>query len=155
MKPIHLAYIVAQRVRVWWRRTFQIRTRGVKAVVLRGDSVLLIRHSYQSPDTYMLPGGGIDRRERAMEAGAREVREETGCILTDMREHGQFVATSEGWPDHITVVVGQTTSAPVADGKELLEARFFPLNALPANLSPASLRGVKEVRDGLPPADAW
>lgn len=155
MKPIHLAYIVAQRLRVWWRRTFQIRTRGVKAVVLRGNCVLLIRHSYQSPDTYMLPGGGIDRRESALDAAIREVLEETACVLTDIREHGDFVATSEGWPDYITVVIGSTSSDPVADGGELLEARFFPLNALPFNLSPASLRRVTEVRDGLLPAQQW
>lgn len=155
MKPIHLAYIVAQRVRVWWRRALQIRTRGVKAVVLRGNSVLLIRHSYQSSEIYMLPGGGVDRHENAVEAGVREVREETGCALVNVREHGLFVSTQEGWPDHITVVVGETSSAPMADGNEILEARFFPLDALPANLSPASLRRVTEVRDGLPPADAW
>ncbi|MFN3475032.1 MAG: NUDIX domain-containing protein [Blastomonas sp.] len=155
MKPIHLAYIVAQRVRLLWRRTFQIRTRGVKAVVLRGNSVLLIRHSYQAPDTYMLPGGGVDRHENAIEAGVREVREETGCALVNVREHGLFVSTQEGWPDYITVVVGETSSTPLADGREILEASFFPLNALPANLSPASLRRVTEVRDALLPADVW
>ncbi|WP_017671207.1 NUDIX domain-containing protein [Blastomonas sp. AAP53] len=155
MKPIHLAYIVAQKLRVAWRRGFQVRTRGVKAVVLQGDSVLLIRHSYQSPDTYMLPGGGVDRRETPVEAGVREVREETGCTLAEVREHGLFISTSEGWPDHITVVVGTTTDTPVADGRELLEANFFPLGALPDTVSPASLRRILEVRDGQPPASAW
>jgi 8-oxo-dGTP pyrophosphatase MutT (NUDIX family) len=155
VKPIHLAYIVAQKVRVAWRRAFQTRTRGVKAVVLCDDAVLLIRHSYQSPDTYMLPGGGVDRRETPVEAGLREVFEETGCTLTDVREHGLFISTSEGWPDHITVVVGRTTDTPKADGRELLEASFFPLDKLPDNVSPASLRRVIEIRDGLPPASAW
>ena len=155
MKPIHLAYITAQKLRVAWRRAFQIRTRGVKAVVLQGDAVLLIRHSYQSPQTYMLPGGGVNARETPLEAGVREVREETGCSLQNAREHGLFVSTHEGWPDHITVVVGTTVDTPVADGRELIEARFFPLDALPETLSAASRRRIVEIRDGMPPADGW
>lgn len=155
MKPIHLAYIVAQKVRVTWRRAFQIRTRGVKAVVLRNDAVLLIRHSYQSSDMFMLPGGGIDRGETAVAAGIREVREESGCALVNVREHGLFISRTEGWPNHITVVVGETRDTPRADGRELLEATFFPLEALPDNVSAASLRRIIEVRDGLPPADNW
>lgn len=155
MKPIHLAYIAAQRLRVAWRRALQVRTRGVKVVVLQGDAVLLIRHSYQSPDLYMLPGGGVDRGETDVQAGIREVREETGCRLNDVREHGAFISNNEGWPDHITVVVGTTTDTPLADGRELLEATFFPLDALPANVSAASLRRLIEVRDSLPPADTW
>ncbi len=103
----------------------------------------------------MLPGGGIDRGESAIEAGMREAMEETACRLINVREHGSFVSTQEGWPDHITVVVGETTDAPKADGNELLEATFFPLGALPANLSDASRRRVIEIRDGLPPAADW
>lgn len=155
MKPIHLAYIVAQKLRVAWRRAFQIRTRGVKAVVLRDNAVLLIRHSYQSPDTFMLPGGGVGRGETPIAAGVREVLEETACALVDVREHGLFVSKNEGWPDHITVVIGTTADTPVADGRELLEASFFALDALPANLSPASKRRILEVRDGLPAASGW
>jgi 8-oxo-dGTP pyrophosphatase MutT (NUDIX family) len=155
MKPIHLAYIVAQRLRVAWRRALQIKTRGVKAVVLKDGCVLLIRHSYQAADTYMLPGGGVDRGETAIQGGIREVREETGCTLVNTREHGLFISNAEGWPDHITVVVGETSDHPKADGRELLEATFFPLDALPTNVSPASLRRIIEVRDNLPPAAQW
>lgn len=155
MKPIHLAFVVAQRLRAVWRRAFNVKAHGVKAMVLREDSVLLVRHSYQSQDTYMLPGGGIDRGETTIAAAIREVREETGCTLINVRVHGVFISTAEGWSNHITVVVGETADDPQADERELLEASFFPLDALPANTSPASLRRIIEVRDGLAPAAGW
>jgi len=153
--PIRLAYIVAHQVRLAYRRLFRVRTRGVKAVVLRGDEVLLIRHSYFASDRFMLPGGGIGRGESALEAGVREVMEETGCRLIDQREHGVFVSRMEGFTDEITVITGTTTDTPQADGRELLEASFFPLNTLPLALTGPSLRRVVEVRDGLEPSREW
>ncbi|PXW75253.1 ADP-ribose pyrophosphatase YjhB (NUDIX family) [Blastomonas natatoria] len=155
MKPIHLAYTVAQRVRVLWRRAIGVRTRGVKAVVLKGDAVLLIRHSYQSSHLYMLPGGGVKRGETPIAAAIREVREETGCRLTGAREHGDFLTRAEGWSDHVTVVIGSTVDEPVADGREVIEARLFPMHALPPNVSDASLRRIAEIRDGRPPSGEW
>ncbi|MBL0965775.1 NUDIX domain-containing protein [Blastomonas sp. UPD001] len=155
MTPLRLAYIVAHRVRLILRRLFQIRTQGVKAVVLRGREVLLIRHSYYATDRYMLPGGGVGRGETSVEAGIREVLEETGCRLESPRMHGEFLSHHEGFPDQITIVVGETRDDPRADPGELLEARFFPLDALPDALADASRRRIIEVRDGLPPSDRW
>lgn len=155
MTPLRIAYIVAHRVRLAWRRLFRVRTRGVKAVVLRGREVLLIRHSYGASDRYMLPGGGVGRKETPLAAGLREVLEETGCRLENVRVHGDFVSTLQGFTDHITIIVGETGDDPRADGIELIDARFFPLEALPGALADASRRRIVEVRDGLPPADSW
>lgn len=155
MTPLRLGYIVAHRVRLFFRRAFQIRTRGVKAVVLRGREVLLIRHSYYATDRYMIPGGGVGRGETPLEAGVREVLEETGCRVENAREHGHFMSHHEGFPDHITIIVGETCDDPVADAGELLEARFFPLDDLPEMLADASRRRIIELRDGLPPSATW
>lgn len=149
------AYRIAYRILVWLRRTFQLRTDGVQAVVLRGDHVLLIRHSYNLPDRYMLPGGGIGRTETVFQAADREVMEETGCRLGSVRVHGQFVTHHQGWPDYITVVIGETEDEPCADGREIVEASFHPLAALPPNMAAGSGRRVIEVRDGLRAADGW
>lgn len=156
MKPIHLAYRVAQALRrVYWHivRPF---IHGVKVVGLRdGDHVLLVRHSYQSSHLFMLPGGGLDRGENVTEGAARELREETGCVLRDNRVHGEFMSTAEGARNRITVVVGTVEGEPRVDGREIIEARFLPLYNLPDNIAPATLRRLIEVRDGLPPSDAW
>ncbi|MCG6119193.1 MAG: NUDIX domain-containing protein [Blastomonas sp.] len=156
MSALHLAYRIAQKVRLVYWRVFKPRIYGVKIVALHGDGhVLLVRHSYQSPDLFMLPGGGIDRGESVLAAAARELREETGCILNDPRIHGAFFSSAEGARNHITVVTGTATGSPKVDGREILEAAFVPLNPLPSNIAPASLRRLIEVRDGLAPAADW
>jgi 8-oxo-dGTP diphosphatase len=50
----------------------------VSAFIARGGAVLLVRHSRQSRDVWLLPGGGVERGETLEAALQREVREETG-----------------------------------------------------------------------------
>lgn len=156
MSALHLAYRVAQKVRLIYWRIARPRTYGVKVVALRDDGhVLLVRHSYQSRDLFMLPGGGIHRGETVLAAAERELREETGCDLTDPQIHGEFFTATEGARNQITVVIGTASGVPKVDGREILEAAFVPLHHLPANIAPASLRRLIEIRDGLPPAAEW
>lgn len=156
MSLLHLAYRIAQKARRLYWHVFKPHIHGVKVVGLRDDGhVLLVRHSYQSRDIFMLPGGGINRSEAALAAAARELREETGCVLSEPRIHGEFLSTAEGARNRITVVTGIASGTPRVDGREILEAAFLPLDALPANIAPATLRRVIEIRDGLPPASSW
>jgi ADP-ribose pyrophosphatase YjhB (NUDIX family) len=57
----------------------RIRVRAV-AVVPRGDTILFLRHSHQDPDReyWVLPGGGVNPGESAVDAVLRELREEAG-----------------------------------------------------------------------------
>ncbi|MES2906548.1 MAG: NUDIX domain-containing protein, partial [Pseudomonadota bacterium] len=54
-------------------------TLGVRAVVLKGDDVLLVRHTYM--DGWYLPGGGVDRGEALEKAAVRECFEEVGVHI--------------------------------------------------------------------------
>lgn len=156
MTALHLAYRIAQHVRLVYWRIVRPLTYGVKVVALRDDGhVLLVRHSYQSRNLFMLPGGGIGRGETAFAAAVRELLEETGCALSGLRVHGEFWSTAEGARNHITVVSGTAQGIPRVDGREIIEAAFVPLDPLPANIAPASRRRLIEVRDGLPPATDW
>jgi 8-oxo-dGTP diphosphatase len=57
---------------------------AVKALVRRGDSVLLARLSERAvePGRWTLPGGGVDHGESPETALVREVAEETGLVAT-------------------------------------------------------------------------
>ena len=153
----HRAYRAAHRVRLIWWRVAKPAVRGAKTVVLTADRhVLLVRHSYQQPDQYMLPGGGVGRHEDAALAAAREVFEETGVRVTALRLHSQFFDSRQGARNEISIYTGEAERIePVVDGREIVEASWHPLDALPANISGASRARIIEVRDGLPPATSW
>lgn len=56
---------------------------SAKAVIRRGDNVLMIRaHDELDGDFYYLPGGGQNPQETMAEAVRRECLEETGCAVT-------------------------------------------------------------------------
>jgi len=65
------------------------RRPGVYAVLLRGDDLLLTHQTNPSPE-FQLPGGGIDPGEHPMAALHREVIEETGWSIGDLRFLGVY-----------------------------------------------------------------
>lgn len=121
------------------------QTRGVKAMAFDAEGrLLLVRHRYGRSDLWMLPGGGIARGEAPADAVTREVREETGCRLTDVAPIATLAARAEGRRDTVYLFGAKTADLPVVDGAELAEARFFALDALPDAVSPATLRRIAE-----------
>ena len=148
--PIHrLALRLAQPVRLRWWRIAKVRTRGCRVVVLNPEGeILLIRHTYHLPQSWMLPGGGIGRGEDAIAAAVREVREETGCRLADPVVAGCTVGGKGGWTNEAHLVAGTTADTPFADQREIAEARFFAFDSLPATLTAASHQRIALWRDG-------
>lgn len=130
------ALTLAQKVRLaWWRwRKATVRS----CMVLAFDSqerLLLVRHSYHQSDTWMLPGGGIARGEDPIHAGSRELAEETGCRLIDPIHFARHDSDQSGWTNQIELVCGQTADNPRCDGREIIAAEFFALDALPEKVA--------------------
>lgn len=141
--------LIARAARLWWmvRRP---RTLGVRALVLDGaERVALVKHTYRP--CWYLPGGGVNKRESFADALARELREEIG--LTEFRPDrmlGVYRNGGEGKDDHVVIFVVRAKAADIraADSFEIEEARWFALDALPTDISPASLRRIEEWRRG-------
>lgn len=143
-------------LRIRWWRLRRVRVTGCRVVALDGAGrVLLIRHSYGSRH-WMLPGGGIKRGEHPLIAAARELHEETALVLSGAVEIGVVTEMAHGGGNDVRVVAGWTGDAPPrADGREILAARFFALDALPgelagklAELLPAYLAAAEAARRG-------
>lgn len=136
-KPLHrLLLRIGYRLRHYWRRITGLASDGV--VIVGRDfegQILLLRHSYGPPGWYF-PGGGIGRREKAEDAARRELREETGCEIEGLTLIGVVEEILSGAPHRSQVFDGVINSMPLADGREILEARFFPTHSLPEPLSP-------------------
>jgi 8-oxo-dGTP diphosphatase len=65
------------------------RRPGIYAICLRGADILLT-HQADPDDEFQLPGGGIDKGENPIAALHREVMEETGWHITNIRHFGAF-----------------------------------------------------------------
>lgn len=65
------------------------RRPGVYAVLLRGEDVLLTHQDAPVPE-FQLPGGGIDKGESPLPALHREVFEETGWRVGNVRRLGGY-----------------------------------------------------------------
>ncbi len=134
---------------------------GVTVAVIAGDTILLtLREDFE---VWCMPGGGVEAGESLADAARREVREETGLEVELTRMVGCY--SRIGWfPLHTvlftTRVVGGTLSPQPG---EVLDARFFPLDALPDHLLVGHLHRIHDVISGLtglvkteyvPPSDA-
>lgn len=136
---------IAYRVRRGLMAVVGWRTTGVKVMAFDRDGrLLLVRHRYGRSDLWMLPGGGVARREAPVSAAVRELGEETGCILRDPVASGVFAAHAEGRRDIVHLFRGSTVDRPRVDGVELAEARFFAPEDLPDGVSPATMRRIEE-----------
>lgn len=120
------AYPVAKAI---WFVT-RPKATGVKCVVRKNGRTLMVRHSYGSR-RWNFPGGGIKRGESLLQACRREISEETGLAIQNVRHHGSFFWTNEFKRDTIHVFTAETSGDPAVDGHELIEARWVDIPVLP------------------------
>ncbi len=123
---------------------FSVRTAAVRLVkpkytvgtipfVVRGDGrVLLVRHSYKS--NWATPGGFVDRREAAVDAAVREVREEVGLAVRMVT--GPLVALDPVGQRVEVVFLAEPLDDVAADSvrptsAEIADAQWFDPRSLP------------------------
>ncbi len=132
---LHRALLpLAHAVRHTWRRWRKAPIAGVSVIItnLSGD-VLLLKHSY-GPEVWGLPGGGLARGEDPLEAARREVREELGVELARIEPIGTLEEVLSGSPHTAHLFAATCDRQPQPDGREVVEARFFPSHSLPEPL---------------------
>ena len=132
-------------------------TMGVRAACFdEVGRVFLVRHSYVPG--WHLPGGGIERGETALEALAKEIREEGNLVLgAPPRLVHVYFNRQTSKRDHVLLYrcEGVTQSTPRLKDREIVEAGFFALDALPATTTAATRRRLEEIAGRAPFADCW
>ena len=113
---------------------FRPSTLGVRIMLIRDGQALLVRHTY-IPGWY-LPGGGVKRGETLEEAACREAREEVGANLGALELLGVYSNFNEYKSDHNLLFLCTDFTLSAEHDREIAEARFFPLDALPEDLCP-------------------
>ncbi len=135
--PVHRAVLrVGERVRRLYWKARKPCIRGV-ALVPRDASgaVLLVRHSYRAQDEWQLVTGGVDKGETHEIAAYRELSEEVGLTASVLAQVMREDVEMHGAVNDVIVYAASVSGQPVIDAREIAEARFFPADALPANMS--------------------
>lgn len=124
-------------------KLIQKKTFGARALVFSEQGVLLVKHSY-TPKWYTI-GGGIDDGETPVAALERELFEETGITCTKPpRLFGVYYNRFKHSNDYVALyIVKDFTQVPMSS-PEITEAKWFELNALPDDISPATQRRIDE-----------
>jgi mutator protein MutT len=117
-------------LKVYWF-LFRPKTSGARCVISYDREILLIRNTY-GQQNWTVPGGRIDTGETPEEAVRREVQEEVGITLGEVRFIGRFVTTQEYKRDTVYVFAATATSREFTiDPAEILEARWFSVEDPP------------------------
>lgn len=131
-------------------------TFGIRGFVTDGDAILMVRHSYVPG--WHIPGGSVDPHESAEDAVRRELDEEAGIApVGPLRLLGVHFNRAMAGRDHVAVyhVAAHRRLRPFVPSREILEARFFSMDALPDDTGGGTLRRIEEFRTGAPPAALW
>ena len=132
-------------------------TLGVRGLVLDDQNrVLLVRHTYVSG--FYLPGGGVESGETLMDALERELHEEANVLLDEPPElFGLYFNRRFSARDHVALYLVRSfrLTQPHAPDREIAEAGFFALDALPDDTTPATRARLSEALEKAPISPYW
>lgn len=107
-------------------------------LVLKGDEVLLLRHKHRNQDIYACLAGFVEAGETVEQALTREIREESGIEVDNIRYVG-----SQSWPFPDQLMLAYYADYKSGELKiqesEISEARWFPKDDIPAAPRPGSI----------------
>ncbi|MGE0076462.1 MAG: NAD(+) diphosphatase [Bacteroidales bacterium] len=114
---------------------------AIIVAIISGNKILLARNSNFQGGWYSLVAGYVDVGETLEEALMREVKEEVGLEVKNIRYY-----KSQPWPLSGSMMIGFIAEAdenqPIAiDGKEIVEAAWFSRGNLPLHSSNISIAG--------------
>jgi 8-oxo-dGTP pyrophosphatase MutT (NUDIX family) len=132
-------------------------TVGVRAVLIDGQRVLLVHHTYMPG--WQFPGGGVEPFETAEVSAAREVMEETGYATEGRPQLLGFYLNriAGGGRDHVAVYVWREfrTQLEFAPNLEIAECDWFDITQLPADIDPGTRRRIDEIFNKAAAGNEW
>lgn len=125
---------------------FRRMTLGARGVLVDGNKVLLIRHTYVKG--WQFPGGGVDAGETMENTMRREVIEETGYETEgEVIMHGVFLNNEVSKRDHVALYIVKNFRQvhKFEPNREIAEVRWFDVNELPGDITRSARERVLEI----------
>ncbi|MBE6082655.1 MAG: NUDIX domain-containing protein [Tissierellaceae bacterium] len=124
---------------------------GANVILLNDQGQILLHHRIDR-DWWGLPGGAMELGESFEQTAKREVLEEVGLICRDLKLFNVYSGEKlyYKYPDGnevynvtVTYICKDFSGEIVVDPSEGRDARFFPLDKIPSNLS-SPIEGIVE-----------
>jgi ADP-ribose pyrophosphatase YjhB (NUDIX family) len=129
-------------VRVWQDR-FTVSAAGL--ILNDEGKILLLNHVLRPFSGWGLPGGFVDHGESAEAAIRRELMEETGFELIELKMYRTRVLNK-----HVEILfTARSVGEPEVLSREIIELGWFSLDDLPEGMSAPQVKVIMDVlRDG-------
>jgi len=131
MKLINLLNkILFPVIRLYWF-IFRPKTSGAKCVIEHNKKILLVRSNYAKKQ-WTFPGGSIKKGEKPERTIIREIKEEVGLDVFDLKFLGEFVSEAYYIKDKVYCFSAKTNKKELNLRKyEILEAGWFLPSDIP------------------------
>ena len=103
----------------------------VRVIIYRDDGDILLVKSRFSRQEWSLPGGGVNRNEGYEQAAAREILEEVGIKIDNLRYLGKANSHESYAKFSVRVFVAHASDYDIRCNFEMMEARWLNMNYLP------------------------
>ncbi|WP_010631603.1 NUDIX hydrolase [Sporolactobacillus vineae] len=126
---------------------------GAAVLIQNTDGSVLFQKRRDPVNSWGIPGGLMELRESPEDTAIREVREETGLIISDLKLLGVYSSSGrmstagngdQYYPLTIAYVTSHFEGMLQVDPAESLDYQFFSLNELPKPLLKNHLRIVND-----------
>ena len=126
---------------------------GASTIVLDGDNRVLMQLRKDN-NCWGFPGGVVELGEKVADAAIREVFEETGLIVSDLKLFGVFSGEDlhyiypngdEVYIVDVVFVSKNYRGCIKIDESECKDVRFFDIDNVPENISPPLKQSVNEL----------
>lgn len=120
-------------------------TASVVGIISNEDGeVLLLDHLLRPASGWGLPGGFLEPFEQPADGLRRELREETGLELTDVKHFRTRVIRR-----HVEILfTARATGDGAIGSREISEIRWFPIDAVPPEMNRDQQALIREVFHG-------
>lgn len=140
----HKGSAIRQVFSVFIRAAFRVVTRfmslmfklgpkkdRVRVIIYRDDGDVLMVKSRFSRQEWTLPGGGVNRNESYEQAAAREVLEEVGLKIDNLRYLGKTNSRESYAKFSVRVFAAHTSDGDIKYNFEIMEARWLNREYIP------------------------
>lgn len=144
---IVLVKVLFKFIQTYWIVTKK-KTFGVKPLIIKGDEVLLVTHTY-GRRIWKLSGGRMEKNEDIYDAGIRELKEELNLDISSF-DYVQGTYQGKGKKKYSTQFVPVTMSFEWGRPQlspEIEKAEFFKINNLPENIQYGVRRRIEEYKN--------